>query len=85
MGGFKVEGIFMTTQGGDLVTYMNAMHSHAKLANGKPVYDGYLSRNPGNVGRVNQCADRGRTLHGVGQPDVQRELSGLANRTAKNQ
>jgi YD repeat-containing protein len=56
MGGFKVEGIFMTTQGGDLVTYMNAMHSHAKLANGKPVYDGYLSRNPGNVGRVNQCA-----------------------------
>jgi hypothetical protein len=56
MGGLKVEGIFMTTQGGDLVTYMNAMHSHAKLANGKPVYDGYLARNPGNVTRLNQCA-----------------------------
>src|SRR5205809_2210957 len=34
---------------------------------------------------MDQCADRGRTLHGVGQPDVQRELSGLANRTAEDQ
>jgi len=56
MGNLKVEGIYMTTQGGDLLTYMNAIHPHAKLANGKYVYDGYLSRNPGNVQRINQCA-----------------------------
>jgi hypothetical protein len=35
---------------------MNAIHPHAKLANGKFVYDGYLSRNPGNLQRLNQCA-----------------------------
>jgi len=56
MGNLKVEGIFMTTQGGDLLTYMNAIHPHAKLSNGKFVYDGYLSRNPGNIQRLNQCA-----------------------------
>jgi hypothetical protein len=56
MGNLKVEGIYMTTQGGELLTYMNAIHPHAKLANGKFVYDGYLSRNPGNIQRVNQCA-----------------------------
>ena len=58
MGGLKVEGIYMTTQGGDLLTYMNAIHPHAKLANGKFVYDGYLSRNPGNIQRMNECAPR---------------------------
>ena len=56
MGNLKVEGIFMTTQGGELLTYMNAIHPRAKLANGKFVYDGYLSRNPGNIQRMNQCA-----------------------------
>jgi hypothetical protein len=56
MGNLKVEGIYMTTQGGDLLTYMNAIHPHAKLANGKFAYDGYLSRNPGNIQRLNQCA-----------------------------
>lgn len=55
MGDLKVEGIYMTTQGGDLLTYMNAIHPHAKLANGKFVYDGYLSRNPGGIQRVNDC------------------------------
>src|SRR5437899_6802308 len=34
---------------------------------------------------MNQCANRGWTLHGIGQPDVQREWSRLANRAAKNQ
>jgi len=56
MGNLKVEGIYMTAQGGDLLTYLNAIHPHAKLANGKFVYDGYLSRNPGNIQRLNQCA-----------------------------
>jgi len=56
LGSLQVEGIYLTTQGGDLLTYINAIHPHAKLANGKFVYDGYLSRNPGNIQRLNQCA-----------------------------
>lgn len=52
--GFKVQAIYMTTQGGDVVTYMNVFHPQAKLG-GKFVYDGYLSKQPGGVGRLNQC------------------------------
>ncbi len=77
MGNLKVEGIYMTTQGGDLLTYMNAIHPHAKLANGKFVYDGYLSRNPGNIQRVNQCEPfpqandrRGGFHHDYGVPVI---------------
>src|SRR5689334_22465396 len=54
--GFRVEGIYMTSQFPDVVTYLDAIHSHARLANGKPVYDGYLLRNPGAPSRISQCA-----------------------------
>ena len=37
-------------------TYMNAIQPRAKMADGKPVVDGFLARNPGNVGKINQCA-----------------------------
>ena len=77
MGSLKVEGVYMTTQGGDLLTYMNAIHPHAKLANGKFVYDGYLSRTPGNIQRVDQCAPfprpndpRGGFNHKYGVPVI---------------
>lgn len=56
MAGFKVERIFMTTQGGDIVTYINAIHDIAKLENGKPAYDGYLVRNPPAPVKISQCA-----------------------------
>jgi hypothetical protein len=56
MAGFKVERLFMTTQAGDIVTYINAIHSHATLANGKPAYDGYMIKNPAGAVRINQCA-----------------------------
>jgi hypothetical protein len=56
MAGFKVERVFMTTQGGDIVTYINAIHDNAKLANGKPAYDGYLVRNPPAPAKISQCA-----------------------------
>jgi len=49
-----VQAVYMTTQGGDVVTYMNVFHPQAKVA-GKFVYDGYLSKQPGGVGRLNQC------------------------------
>ena len=56
MSGFKVERVFMTTQAGDIVTYINAIHSRAKLADGKQAYDGYLIKNPAGAVRINQCA-----------------------------
>src|SRR5437867_3387146 len=34
---------------------------------------------------MDQCADRCRPFHCVGQPDVKRELPGFTNRAAKNQ
>jgi hypothetical protein len=56
MQGFKVDRVFMTTQAGDIVTYINAIHPHATLPDGKPAYDGYLIKNPGAAARISQCA-----------------------------
>jgi Alpha/beta hydrolase domain len=56
LAGFKVEYAYLTTQGADVVTYLSAISSHAKLANGKPAYDGYLVKDIGGPGRINQCA-----------------------------
>ena len=36
-------------------------------------------------GRVDEGGDGGRALHGVGQPDMERELAGLADGPAKDQ
>ena len=38
----RVEAVFLTMQGGELQTYINAIHPRATLANGKSAYDGYL-------------------------------------------
>jgi hypothetical protein len=54
--GFRVEHLYMTTQGGDLTTYMAAIHSQAKLADGKPVYDGYVAKALFNLARINPSA-----------------------------
>jgi hypothetical protein len=57
LAGFRVEALFLTAgQSPDLMTYINAIHSQANLENGKPVYDGYLIKQPGNPARINQCA-----------------------------
>jgi hypothetical protein len=56
MTGFKVEAIYMTTQAGDIETYINAIHSSAKLSSGKPAFDGYLVKNPTAPAKINQCA-----------------------------
>jgi hypothetical protein len=40
--GSRVQYIYGTSHTGEIVTYMNAVHSSAKLADGKPVFDGYL-------------------------------------------
>jgi hypothetical protein len=57
MSGFRIEALFLTAgQSPDLMTYINAIHPRAILENGKPVYDGYLIKQPGNPARINQCA-----------------------------
>jgi hypothetical protein len=56
LAGFKVEYTYLTTQGADVVTYINAIGPHVKLADGKPTYDGYLVKDIGGPGRINQCA-----------------------------
>lgn len=53
--GFKVEDLYLTTQGGDVVTYMNVFQQRTRLANDKPVYDGFLSKQPNGVGRLYSC------------------------------
>ncbi len=53
--GFRPEALYMTTQFPDVVTYLDAIHAHARLASGKPVYDGYLLRNPGAPSRLSNC------------------------------
>ena len=62
---FRVEALFLTTgQSPDLMTYINAIHPRVNLENGKPVYDGYLIKQPGNPARINQCA----TVPGASDP-----------------
>jgi len=56
LSGFLVDRIYMTTQIADLETYINAIHSHAMLANGKPAYDGYLVRNLNAPAKIRNCA-----------------------------
>lgn len=56
MGRAAAQRVFMTTQAGDITTYVNAIHAHAKLANGRPAFDGYLIKNLPGAGRISQCA-----------------------------
>jgi hypothetical protein len=74
--GFRVEAVYLTSQGGDLTTYMNAVHPHAMLGNGRPVYDGYVAKAPFGLARINHCApapaanDLRQTVRDVGVPVI---------------
>jgi hypothetical protein len=52
----NAEYLFMTAQGADIQTYLAAVQRHAKLASGKPVYDGFLIKTPSGVGPIRRCA-----------------------------
>jgi hypothetical protein len=67
LNGFRVQALYLTSQGGDLTTYMNAIHPRALLENGKPVYDGFVAKAPFTAARINQCA-------GAPQPDDPRQI-----------
>ncbi len=71
MAGLNVKRVFMTTQAGDITTYINAFHDRSRLANGSPVYDGYLVRNPPTPARINQCAPA------IAATDVRRQIKDI--------
>ena len=48
--GINPQYLFMTTQGGDIVAYINAIQESAK------VYDGFMIKGPSGPGRINSCA-----------------------------
>ncbi len=54
--GLNARYLYMTAQGADVQTYLAAIQPNAKLENGKPVYDGFLIKTPGGVGRIRRCA-----------------------------
>jgi hypothetical protein len=60
----RVQNVFLTMQSGDVMTYINAFHSRARLDSGKPVYDGYFVKSPAGPARINRCA----TAPGAGDP-----------------
>jgi hypothetical protein len=53
---FNAQYVYMSSHLGDTATYVNAIHSHASLANGKPVYDGYLIKSEAGLVRIRRCA-----------------------------
>ncbi len=71
MAGLNVRRVFMTTQTGDITTYINAFHERSRMANGNPVYDGYLVRNPPAPSRINQCAP------GIAATDFRRQIKDI--------
>jgi Alpha/beta hydrolase domain len=52
----KVEYVYLTTQDAAQLTYINAMQRRAMLANGKPVYDGHLTKSARRASRIRRCA-----------------------------
>jgi hypothetical protein len=56
MPGFNVERMYATSHTGELVTYIHAIQSRAKLANGRPAYDGFLIQGDSAPARIRRCA-----------------------------
>ena len=63
--------VYMTSQGADVLTYAAAIQTHAG------VYDGFLVKTPGGVGRIRRCApavprgDARNTIRNVGVPVIE--------------
>src|SRR3989454_11131792 len=74
--GLRAQYVFAAAQGGDLPIYINAIHSRATLASGKPAFDGYLMRPGVTPARINQCAaapganDPRRMIKGINVPVI---------------
>ena len=75
LAGFNVQRAYMTAYNpGEMVTYMAAIHPNARLANGDPVYDGYIQHRHPRPVRIRRCApapaadDPRQTLRNLGVP-----------------
>jgi hypothetical protein len=55
LAGFTVQRVYGTSHGGELTTYIAIFHPHAKLASGKPVYDGYVQHRHPGLTRLRRC------------------------------
>jgi len=68
--GLRVGAVYLTVQGGDLTTYMNAFQPPTRA------YDGFLARAPFAASRINRCdtapaaADPRQAVHDVGVPVI---------------
>lgn len=75
--GLNAKYLYMTSQGADVLTYAAAIQTRATLENGKPVYDGFLVKTPGTVGRIRRCApaiakdDPRQKIHNIGVPVIE--------------
>jgi hypothetical protein len=88
LGGLQAQRVFLTTQDTGLITYINAIHDRARLANGKPAYDGYVIKVLNAPGAINSCSrapaegDPRRKLKPVDVPTIvvmaQGEVEGMA-------
>lgn len=78
----RVDRLYMTTQDAVLQAYINAIHPHARLANGQFVYDGYVVKGGFRSARINRCADQPENtdpknrMTNVGVPVIQLQMEG---------
>jgi ABC-type amino acid transport substrate-binding protein len=55
LAGFNVQRVYATSHGGELATYISVFHPRARLANGRPLYDGYIQHRHPGLTRLRQC------------------------------
>jgi hypothetical protein len=74
MAGFNVQRVYGTSHGGELTTYIALFHPAARLAGGRPVYDGYIQHRHPALTRLRRCGaapaatDPRQILRNVGVP-----------------
>ena len=82
LAGLTVEYLYQTTQDTIQLTYINAIHPHANLDNGRPVYDGYLVKGYFRPARISRCAtapgesDPRHIIRNVGVPVMHLQMEG---------
>ncbi len=63
LAGFDVQRVYGTSHGGELATYIAIFHPRAKLADGRPVYDGYIQHRHPGLTRLRQCGAAPAATH----------------------
>ena len=74
LAGFNVQRVYGTSHGGELATYIAVFHARSTLANGRPIYDGYIQHRHPGLTRLRQCGaapaatDPRQILRNIGVP-----------------